>query len=93
MPDKSCRSATAIHPEPIAISIADACRYIGCGRSLLYELIGNKRINAVKLGRRTLVPVASLHAYVASLPSAQITPKAHASTLHRQTSTSHEAKP
>jgi excisionase family DNA binding protein len=90
MPDKSSRSATDIRPEPIAISIADACRYIGCGRSLLYELIGNKQINAVKLGRRTLVPVASLHTYVASLPSARITPKVHASASHRQTSTSDE---
>jgi|GEM_PF-3360309 excisionase family DNA binding protein len=74
MPESS-RSAVAIRPEPIAISIADACSYIGCGRSLLYELIGNKQISAVKLGRRTLVPVASLHAYVASLPSAQVKPK------------------
>jgi excisionase family DNA binding protein len=76
MPDISSRSATAIHPGPIAISIADACNYIGCGRSLLYELIGNKQISAVKLGRRTLVPVASLNAYLAILPLAQIKPKA-----------------
>jgi excisionase family DNA binding protein len=74
MPESS-RSATAIDPQLIAISIADACRSIGCGRSLLYELIGNKQISAVKLGRRTLIPVASLHAYVASLPSAQVKPK------------------
>jgi excisionase family DNA binding protein len=76
MLDKSSRSANVFDPEPIAISISNACRYIGCGRTLLYELIGNKQISAVKLGRRTLVPVASLHAYVASLPSAQIKPKA-----------------
>ena len=74
MPESS-RSVDAIRQEPIAISIADACTYIGCGRSLLYELIGNQQIRAVKLGRRTLVSVASLHAYVASLPSAQIKPK------------------
>jgi excisionase family DNA binding protein len=76
MPDISSRSPTAFRPEPIAFSIADACNYIGCGRSLLYELIGNKQISAVKLGRRTLLLVTSLNAYLASLPSAQIKPKA-----------------
>ena len=59
-------------PQTISVSITDACKLIGAGRSILYELIGKRHVRAVKLGRRTLIPVASLHAYIAGLPPAKI---------------------
>jgi excisionase family DNA binding protein len=46
--------------EPIATSINDACRLTGLGRTTLYALINAKRIETVKLGRRTLVKTSSL---------------------------------
>jgi excisionase family DNA binding protein len=46
--------------EPIATSINDACRLTGLGRTTIYALINTKRIETVKLGRRTLVKTASL---------------------------------
>lgn len=52
--------------EPFAVSIADGARLIGCGRSKFYELINAKQIPLIKLGRKSLVPVAALRDYIAS---------------------------
>ncbi|RYY90407.1 MAG: DNA-binding protein [Chitinophagaceae bacterium] len=46
--------------EPIATSINNACLMTGLGRTTLYALINSKKIDTVKLGRRTLVKTASL---------------------------------
>jgi excisionase family DNA binding protein len=49
---------------PLAVSIPEACRLIGVGKSLAYELIRSGQIATVKLGRRRLIPMASLQAFV-----------------------------
>lgn len=49
--------------DPINLSIADAARALGIGRSKLYELIGAEQLETVKLGTRTLVRVVSLRAF------------------------------
>lgn len=46
--------------EPLAYSIADASRVSSIGRTRIYELIKEGRLEARKLGRRTLIPAASL---------------------------------
>ncbi len=46
--------------EPISVRIPEACRLTGIGRSKLYELISEGRIEVVKVGAMTLVPYASL---------------------------------
>ncbi|WP_191058788.1 helix-turn-helix domain-containing protein [Geminicoccus harenae] len=51
-------------PEPISVRIPEAVRLTGISRSVLYELIQTGELNVVKLGRATLVPVASLRALV-----------------------------
>lgn len=53
------------NPEPLAYSIADACRVSSIGRTRLYQLIGEGRLEARKLGRRTLIPASSLRALIA----------------------------
>jgi excisionase family DNA binding protein len=50
--------------EPIAYSVADACRVSSIGRTRLYQLIGEGRLEARKVGRRTLIPAASLRALI-----------------------------
>lgn len=42
---------------------------IGHGRTKIYELIGEGKIEAVKAGRRTLLKTESLRRYAESLPS------------------------
>jgi excisionase family DNA binding protein len=58
--------------EIIAHTIADAAKVSGLGRTSLYELIGAGKIEARKAGNRTLIPAASLRAYIDSLPRANI---------------------
>jgi excisionase family DNA binding protein len=53
--------------EPLNVTIPEATRILGCGRSKLYELIAERRIEACKLGARTLIRVASLKAFSESL--------------------------
>lgn len=45
---------------PLAVSISDMCASIGCKRSHVYELIRRGEVVAVKLGRKTVVTVASI---------------------------------
>ncbi len=52
-------------------SVAEACSALGCGRSKLYDLIGTHQIAVVKLGRRTLIPIASLESFVQRLAVGQ----------------------
>jgi excisionase family DNA binding protein len=49
---------------PICLSIDDAARSIGIGRTKLYELIKAGDIATLKIGRRTLVRTESLHSLV-----------------------------
>ena len=48
------------HPEPLAYSIADACRVSGIGRTKLYALQKTGQLEARHIGGRTLIPAASL---------------------------------
>lgn len=50
--------------EPLNVSIPEAARLIGCGRSKLYEIISTNGLPVIKLGRRSLIPVAALRAFV-----------------------------
>jgi excisionase family DNA binding protein len=51
-------------PEPLAYSVADACRVSSIGRTRLYQLIGEGRLQARKIGKRTLIPASSLRALI-----------------------------
>jgi excisionase family DNA binding protein len=52
---------------PAAMGVREACRYIGLGKSTLYELLKAGRIEGVKCGSRRLIFKASLDAFLASL--------------------------
>lgn len=54
--------------KPHAMTIREACSHYGCGRSKFYELISTKKIEAVKLGTKTLILVDSVERYFATLP-------------------------
>ena len=71
------RTLVATHPgqtnletqqkDPELVPVNEDTRLSGIGRSTLYPLLG-RQIAAVRHGRRTLVRVASLKAYLATLP-------------------------
>ena len=50
--------------ERITVRVPQALAMLGLGRSKLYELIGDGEIEIIKVGKSTLIVVASLHAFV-----------------------------
>lgn len=52
--------------DPILVSILGAAKALGLSRSKTYELIQSGDRSVVKIGRRTLVTVASIHSFVSS---------------------------
>ncbi len=60
----SARPLASFHPEPLAYSVADACRVSTIGKTRLYQLIAEGKLEARKIGKRTLIPAASLRALI-----------------------------
>jgi excisionase family DNA binding protein len=46
--------------ERVGCSPREACEALGIGRTFLYRLIAERRIEVTKLGRRTIVSIPSL---------------------------------
>lgn len=47
--------------DAIATSVNDAAKALSLGRTSIYSLIREGRLETVKLGRRTLIKVESIH--------------------------------
>lgn len=58
------RSQTAAAPPPLSYSVDAAMKATGLGRSTIYELMAEGRLQRVKVGKRTLIPHASLEALI-----------------------------
>src|SRR5262245_28186612 len=55
--------------EPALMKIELACRHLDVGRSKLYELIREGKLDAVKIGKSARITTASLKRFVGSLPA------------------------
>jgi excisionase family DNA binding protein len=62
----------ASETRPRVYTVSGACRELGCGKSKLYELIGEGLIDARKSGGTTLILAESIDRYLADLPPADI---------------------
>jgi len=51
----------------LALCAEDAAEVLGIGRTLIFRLIKEGKLKAVRIGRRTLVPVRELEALLARL--------------------------
>lgn len=56
--------------ERIADTVREACKRLSIGRSRLYEEINERRLEARKVGRKTLILRSSQDQWLASLPVA-----------------------
>lgn len=55
-------------PKPKLLMMNGATRYTSCTRTHLYAAMRQGKLKARKAGRRTLLSVDDLDAYIASLP-------------------------
>jgi excisionase family DNA binding protein len=53
--------------EPITIAVKDAQQALGVGRTTIFSLLAEGRLQRLKIGRRTVIPTESLRAFVAEL--------------------------
>jgi excisionase family DNA binding protein len=51
---------THMNIEPIAISVNSAAQTLGIGRTSIYALLKQGRLDAIKIGRRTLLTTESI---------------------------------
>jgi excisionase family DNA binding protein len=49
----------------LALTPEEAAQAIGIGRTKIYELLANGRIRSVKVGRRLVVPMSAIDAFLA----------------------------
>jgi excisionase family DNA binding protein len=52
-----------------ALRVSEACATLSISRSKLYEEVAAGRLRALKAGSRTLIPVASINAWLNNLPT------------------------
>jgi excisionase family DNA binding protein len=71
---KPPRQRKASPTPPVLLTVEHTCARYGMSRSYLYRLIGDGLVATRKLGRRILIVVESVDAYVATLPRAEIRP-------------------
>jgi excisionase family DNA binding protein len=57
--------------EKLAYSTEDVCSTLSIGRTALFELLRRNEIHSVKIGRRRIIPAASVDAYLARLVAEQ----------------------
>lgn len=50
--------------DPVTVTVEGAKQALGLGRTKIYELIGDQKLQTVKVGRRTLVKTESIRALV-----------------------------
>ena len=60
----------------LALSVAAAARRLGIGRSSIYKLIGTGELASIKIGRRRLIRVDVIDAFLAKADDDRLAPGA-----------------
>jgi len=53
----------------ITVSVDEAMSALGIGKTLIYELLSNGSLRSIKVGKKRLVVVASIHEWIADMES------------------------
>lgn len=61
----------------LAYSVTEVCQLIGLGRTGVFREIRERRLRAVKAGRRTLIPAAAVQAWLDRLAAVGSAPAEH----------------
>jgi excisionase family DNA binding protein len=52
--------------QPLTVTVEQAAKLLGIGRSTAYELVHTGDIPSLRLGRRLVVPIAAFHDFIGS---------------------------
>ncbi len=55
------------HPTPLLLTVVEAARLLGVGRSTAYELLASGELESVHIGRSRRVPLAAVEEFVTTL--------------------------
>lgn len=53
--------------QPELLTILQFCQAVNCGRTRAYQLINEKKVIAIKNGKKTLIPRTEMLKFIASL--------------------------
>lgn len=65
-------SSHVVPHSPLAVGPAEAARLIGCGRTRLYELLRDRELPSFNLGRRRLIRMAAIEAWLSAQESSVV---------------------
>ncbi len=51
--------------DPLLVSVKEACRVLSCGSTLVFEMLGDGRLDRVRIGRKTCVTMISINRLIA----------------------------
>jgi excisionase family DNA binding protein len=57
---------------PLAVSVDQAAKMLGCGRTKIWQEISAGRLKAKKFGHRVLVRIVDAQEWLANLPEIQV---------------------
>jgi excisionase family DNA binding protein len=63
-------------PEPLAVSVNEATRLLGIGRTRLYQAFNDGDLKPIKCGKKTLVAYSDLQDWLRRLRDGTIQPRA-----------------
>lgn len=69
MPASTQHPSTGGYPK-VALSVSEFCAATSISRAKFYEEVAAKRIRILKSGRRTLIPVSAMNAWLSGLKAA-----------------------
>lgn len=67
-PAKVSPTVAVVEPDKLALSVREARKLLGIGQATIYRAINEGKIPAVKLGKRTLIPMKGLREWLDTLP-------------------------
>lgn len=62
---------TEMPPERLTLTVEEAARLLGIGRSLAYELVATGGLPSIRLGRRILIPRAAVDVLLTSASASE----------------------
>lgn len=62
--EEIAKTAVVREAEPVLLSVQDAARALGVGRTEIFLMVKRGDIGSVRIGRRRLIPLAEINRFV-----------------------------